>query len=304
MLISPIADDNSKPSYLSQAKQILKELDASPLKRLGQNFMIRQSALERVSEHIKESQQDLIIEIGPGLGFLTEHVIQNKSHKTPLIAIELDKKYANYLTNHFSHRDDVTIFHQDVIKFDFEQHIQSMLGRHPKPRSISLIGNIPYQISSPLLDIVLKYRLWWSEVYFTVQKDFAKRLVTLPGNRDCGAISVWVGLNANCKIICDFPGEFFYPRPNVKSSLIQIQPKSIPELGFEPNEAQSIDECIHLAFGHRRKTLLNSLFKPEIGWDKVWVSKALEQCSISAQTRAEALSADEWICLGKALMIE
>ncbi|MFT5207402.1 MAG: 16S rRNA (adenine1518-N6/adenine1519-N6)-dimethyltransferase [Candidatus Omnitrophota bacterium] len=304
MHTSPIADDSSKPSYLSQAKQILKELEASPLKRLGQNFMIRQSALERVSTQIKASQQDLIIEIGPGLGFLTEHLAQNKSPNTPLIAIELDKKYANYLMDQFSDRTDVTIFHQDIMKFDFEQQIQSILGHDPKPHSISLIGNIPYQISSPLLDIVLKYRLWWSEVYFTVQKDFAKRLVTLPGNRDCGAISVWVGLNADCKIICDFPGDFFYPRPKVKSSLIQILPKPVSEMGFDANESQSIDECIHSAFGHRRKTLSNSLLKPDIGWDKAKVCEALEQCSIPAQTRAEALSAEKWICLGKALMIE
>jgi len=228
-------------TYRSRVRDILASLKTHPRKTLSQNFMTDEGTLEAIVDTVREIPAETILESGPGLGFLTEHLTHLKK---PILAVEKDKRFCTYLKKCFQDNPEVQILEGDILTFPFEKFLT---------KKTACVGNIPYQISSPILEVLLKNRNISPVNLLTTQKDFALRLAASPGTRACGAISCWMQLHAEIKILRDINKSSFYPAPKVDSSLLKISFFETPL--YSERDGSWIHDAIRYSFQKRRKHL-------------------------------------------------
>jgi 16S rRNA (adenine1518-N6/adenine1519-N6)-dimethyltransferase len=266
-----------------------------PKKKLGQHFLIDRDIIRRILKKASLSPQHPVLEIGAGKGALT--VPLAKSVKK-LYAVEKDQRLVEYLHERLSDAgiDNVTLFNEDVLKCDF---YKMDCSSHSK---LQVIGNLPYNISSPVLDKLIKNRAIISKAVLMFQQEVAQRLTAMPSEKAYGALTLLIRYHAFCSPLIKVKKKAFYPIPKVDSTVL--------ELDFErpyPKRASSEDKFKRIvkgAFSHRRKTLSNSLKKslnPENGPMKM--NEAFERCGIDPSRRAETLSMDEFICLAEVINV-
>jgi len=259
---------------LTEVKSILREYNIHPSKRLGQNFLIDQNIKNKIVESIKISREDEVLEIGPGLGALTEDLCK-KAKK--VIAVEKDKRlYAFLLDNAY-----IDLINNDILKYEFKDISSKLI----------IVGNLPYSISSPILSKLIDNRTYVRSIYVTVQIEFGERLVALPGTKDYSSLSCYAQFYGEPKILFKIPRGAFFPVPKVDSCFLKI--------GMEKQIDSSIDQrllfkIIRSSFEKRRKTILNSLASSGIFKSKEKAFASLEKARISPDRRPETISLEEF----------
>ncbi len=264
---------------LSEVKTILREYNIRPSKRFGQNFLIDQNIKNKIINSIQLKREDIALEIGPGLGALTEDL--NKKARM-LIAVEKDKRLYSFLLNKL----DIGLINDDILKYEFKD-ISSKLV---------VVGNLPYSISSPILNKLIDNRGSIKSLYATVQAEFGERIVALPGTKDYGSLSCYAQFYGEPRILFKIPRGAFFPVPEVDSCFLKID--------FEKQLDSSIDQgllfkIIRSSFEKRRKTILNSLAFSGIFKSKEDTLLCLTKAHISPTRRPETISLQEFISLSR-----
>jgi len=263
-----------------------------PKKKLGQHFLRDRGIVHQIIERAGFDKSDRVLEIGAGSGALTLP-LAGLVHQ--VLAVEKDGRLADMLLNRLSREgiNNVTLINEDILKLDF-----SKIGPL-SPKKMRVIGNLPYNISSPFLGKLIKYQSLVTKAVLMFQFELARRLIASPGNRQYGAMTVLVQYHACISPLLEVPKEAFYPKPKVDSMVL--------ELDFErphPNRAENEDyfkKIVKGAFAHRRKTLLNSLKGALSGYSSEDFLGVLAKCGVDPGIRAESLDIDDFLCLSSAL---
>lgn len=246
----------------------------APRKHLGQNFLVDPKAKDRILLACELDHNEEIIEIGPGLGHLTEMILP---FVKKVYAIEKDQRYCEQLHKKFP-ADKFEVFDGDVLKFDFTKL---------KPR-LKVIGNLPYYISTPIIEKFIAYQGLFPVCFFTVQKEFAERIAAKHNTKDYGSLSCFVQYYADIKILFKLPPSSFKPAPKVTSCFIKITFR--PPL-FKASDEDKLFALIRTAFAQRRKTVANSL-KPLL---QNRGAEIFKKCGLTGQERAENLSIKNYV---------
>jgi 16S rRNA (adenine1518-N6/adenine1519-N6)-dimethyltransferase len=249
-----------------------------PRKRFGQNFLQHPQVIQQIIAAIAPREDDFLVEIGPGKGALTQPLLAQVQR---LAAIEFDRDLVQYLNN--QNWGELTIYQADVLKFDFAQLNQPVLR---------IVGNLPYNISTPLLFHVLQYADRVQDMVFMLQKEVVERIVAKPNCADYGRLSVMLQYYCQTEKLFDVSPTAFYPPPKVDSSVIQLIPHQTPPVQI--HDKTQFEKLVALAFSQRRKTLRNNL-KPLL------TTEQIEQVGINPQVRAETLTLVEFAALANLL---
>jgi len=270
-------------SRVSEAKKIFREQGLAPKKWMGQNLLVDDSYLERILQAARIEPGARVVEVGAGLGVLTEALIRRGAL---VWALEIDSGFFRVLEEKFRPSKDVTLIHADALKFDFRDLAQR-IGR------LRVVANLPYSISSRLIFTFHENREIFTSLHILLQKEVAERLTAPPGTRDYGVLTVLLGVSAAVEILFDIPPKAFFPIPEVVSSLVRV---SFPEI--PPVEVQDPGLLIRLvksSFSGRRKTLRNTLRSPAIaGLTPEILAAAADEAGIDLGRRAETLSPQEF----------
>jgi 16S rRNA (adenine1518-N6/adenine1519-N6)-dimethyltransferase len=263
---------------LSDIRATLQEIQVSPVKTLGQNFLHDQNVARWIVDQAQVTSDDYVLEIGPGLGALTKFVLEKGAR---VLAIEKDTRLANFLRERFAH-ERLEILNIDALKFDAR-----ILFAH---RCVKLLGNLPYNISSALLLKFLAHPSPISLWLFTLQKEMARRLSAKPATRDYGALTLRTQLHHHVKYLRTVSATVFLPRPEVDSAVVRILPRDPREL--PPHDEELLLELIRLGFSQRRKQLRKMLRERVDNWDIL-----ARQLNVDPKARAEELSLLQWISI-------
>jgi 16S rRNA (adenine1518-N6/adenine1519-N6)-dimethyltransferase len=259
-----------------------------PKKRLSQNFLVNDRAARRIVDSLNPQQSDVILEIGSGSGALTKHLL-NQVHR--IVAVEIDQELCLALKEKFATNQNLTIINADILKL--------ALGSVIKPdQHCKVAGNLPYQITSPILSFLLHNKKLIDFCVLMVQKEFALRLSSAPGSKDWSPLSVAIQLYADVKILFHLKPGSFFPQPRVNSSVIKITFLPHPRVQLEDEEW--FLRVVRASFGQRRKTLLNSLAS-NLSLPKEKLEFILKRIEIDPQRRAETLGLKEFAVLSAEL---
>lgn len=252
-----------------------------PRKRFGQNFLHHPQVIQQIIAAIAPREEDFIVEIGPGQGALTQPLLAQAKR---LVAIEFDRDLVQYLNT--QNWGELTIYQADVLKFDFAELNQPVLR---------IVGNLPYNISTPLLFYVLQYAEMVQDMVFMLQKEVVDRIVAKPNCADYGRLSVMLQYHCHAEKLFDVSPAAFNPPPKVDSSIVHLIPHTEPPV--KVNNKALFEKLVSQAFTQRRKTLRNNL-KPLLSAEQI------EQIGINPQARAETLSLEEFAALSNLLVDE
>ena len=256
-------------------------------KSLGQNFLRDEQVIESIADAAGCGPADTVVEIGPGLGVLTD-ALSERAGK--VIAVELDDRLIPVLSARFALKDSVEIVHGDILKYDWKE------ARAEEGGVLRIAGNLPYYITTPILLGILEKDVPAKSICVMVQKEVADRIVASPGGKDYGVLSVSLRYYGKVRKVLDVPAECFSPRPKVDSAVVVLEPFEKRALGKE--EEKAFFRLVKQAFSQRRKTLSNSLSGIN-GLQKEDVEKVLTENGIDPKRRAETLSVEEYINLSK-----
>lgn len=271
-----------------ETRFILNKYNIKANKSLGQNFLISQNVVDTIVNSSEIQKDDLVIEIGPGLGTLTQSLLE-KAGK--VIAIELDPKMVTILEDRFKLFDNFELYNQDVLKVDLKSLIQKE-KESGKINNVKIVANLPYYITTPIIMKLLEEELDLNTITVMIQKEVADRLVAIPGSKDTGAITYSVYYYAEAMAILEVPNNSFIPEPEVTSEVIQLKIRKNP-----PVEVENKDKMFNIiksAFMQRRKTLLNGLTNAKVFKNKEEGIKILEKLGLDVNVRAEKLSLQDF----------
>ncbi|RZO87255.1 MAG: 16S rRNA (adenine(1518)-N(6)/adenine(1519)-N(6))-dimethyltransferase RsmA [Oceanococcus sp.] len=247
-----------------------------PRKRFGQNFLTDRNIIERIASAIRPSADQHLLEIGPGQAALTEALLP---YCGKLTAVEIDRDLAATLRQRFAAEARFELIEADALKVDF-----ATLGDAP----LRVVGNLPYNISTPLVFHLLQSRARIIDFHIMLQREVAERMAAQPGSKTYGRLSVAVSLAARADILFDVPPGAFFPPPKVRSSIIRLTPRDV-ELPW-----RALDRVLQAAFSARRKTLRNAL-------GKLFSAEQLQAHGLDPQLRPENLSPDQFLALATTL---
>ena len=234
--------------------EILKKYDFAFRKRFGQNFLIDGRVLDKIIAGAGVCSEDLVLEIGPGIGTLTQYLAEAAGR---VISIEIDKKLLPILEETLSDYDNVRVVNADVMKLDLRALIEQELGQGSGLRQVKVVANLPYYITTPILMTLLEERLPVANITVMVQKEVANRMKAGPGSKDYGALSLAVQYYAEPYLAANVPRNCFMPRPNVDSAVIRLTRRQEPPV--KVRDEKLLFAIIRASFEQRRKTLVNSL---------------------------------------------
>lgn len=275
-------------SVYEETQAILNTYKIQANKSLGQNFLIDDCVIEKIIESSNIEKEDLIIEIGPGLGVLTERLLKKSNN---VVVIELDKKMIEILQNRFCLNRNLEIINNDILKVDLEKLIKNK-KEQTNINKVKIVANLPYYISTPIIMKLLENRLEISEIIVMVQKEVAQRLGAETGTREAGAITYAVEYYAQATPIIDVPKESFIPSPKVESQVIKLEVRQNPKIEVE--DEKLLFNIIQKSFMQRRKTLSNALINNRILDSKEEVEKMFKTLEIPSNVRGENLTLEEF----------
>ena len=257
-------------------------------KNLGQNFLINEEVVKKIINCSQISKEDLVIEIGPGLGTLTKFLLEEAGK---VICIELDTKMIKILEDRFSLYNNFELINNDVLKVDLKELIKSE-KENGKIKNLKIVANLPYYITTPIIMKLLEEELELESITVMIQKEVADRLIANPGQKNTGAITYSVYYYATSESILEVPNTSFIPEPEVTSKVIKlnIRNKKI----VNPQDKEKMFKIIKYAFTQKRKTLINSLSNTKIFANKNQGEKILETLNINKNARPEELTLEEF----------
>ena len=274
--------------------EILKKYDFMFQKRFGQNFLIDTHVLEKIIKSAEITKDDLVLEIGPGIGTMTQYLCENARE---VVAVEIDKNLIPILTNDtLAEYDNVTVINEDILKLDLNALVQEKNGGN----RIKVVANLPYYITTPIIMGLFESHVPLQNITVMVQKEVADRMQAGPGSKDYGALSLAVQYYAKPYIAANVPPNCFMPRPNVGSAVIRLTLHEEPPV--QVKDESFLFAIIRASFNQRRKTLVNGLTNAaELKLSKEEVQEALEQLGLSATVRGEALTLEQFAALSNIL---
>ena len=273
--------------------EILKKYNFNFQKRFGQNFLIDSHILEKIVESAEITKEDCVLEIGPGIGTMTQYLAESAGQ---VIAVEIDKSLIPILEDTLSPYDNVTVINEDILKVDIRKLVEEQNAGKP----IKVVANLPYYITTPIIMGLFESHVPLDSITIMVQKEVADRMQVGPGTKDYGALSLAVQYYAKPQIILNVPASCFMPRPNVDSAVIQLTRYEKPPV--EVADEHLMFRLIRASFNQRRKTMTNSVGNsPELSVSKEQMAAALEKCGLSATVRGEALTLAQFAELANVL---
>ncbi len=270
--------------------KIMRKYNVVANKSFGQNFLIDENIVESIVEKANISKEDFVIEIGPGLGTLTEYLLRNAGK---VLAVELDKKMVNIITDRFLgeiSNGKLEILCDDILKVNLEKIIEEELKTGYK--KVKVVANLPYYITTPIIMKLLEEKLQIESITVMIQKEVANRLSEIPGGKETGAITYTVYYYADTKILLEVPKDGFIPEPEVTSAVIQFNILKAPRVNVKNEE--DFFKLIKQSFLMKRKTLVNALtgYKNK---EKQDIINILRELNFNEKVRAEQLTLEQFV---------
>lgn len=260
-------------------------------KGLGQNFLIDGNVVRAISKGAKITKEDNVLEVGPGFGTLTEELL---IHAKKVVAVELDERLNPVLQQTLGHFDNFVLVNADILKADLKRLVEEQFNGE----SFKVVANLPYYITTPIIEMFLKTDLPVESLTFMVQKEVGDRILAKPGNKTYGSLTVFTNFYATPSLVVNAPKKVFMPQPKVDSVVINLEIKK---------ELADVDEKVFFklmrgGFTKRRKNLLNSLTTdPSLNLSKEDLKLILDKFDLSSNLRAEDLSLEDYINIAKSI---
>ena len=262
-------------------------------KKFGQNFLIDPNVLERIMDAAEITGEDCVLEIGPGIGTMTQYLCERARH---VISVEIDKNLIPILEATLAAYDNKTIINEDILKVDMNRLAEEYNGGKP----MKVVANLPYYITTPIIMGLFENKVPLKSITIMVQKEVADRMQEEPGTKDYGALSLAVQYYARPEIVANVPPNCFIPRPNVGSAVIRLTRYEVPPVTVK--DEKKMFELIRASFNQRRKTLVNGLGNARnLNLSKDRITKALEEMGLSPMVRGETLSLEQFARLSDLL---
>lgn len=276
-------------------KFLMKRYGIIANKKLGQNFLIDENVIDTIANASEISSDNLVIEIGPGLGTLTDKLLQ-KAGK--VIAIELDERMIAILKDRFFMYDNFEVINEDVLKVDLNKLIKENKEQFGL-KSAKIVANLPYYITTPIIMKLLEERLDIESITVMIQKEVADRLTAIPGEKNSGAITYTVYYYATSEEVLTVPNNSFIPEPEVESEVIKLNLRKEPVI--KVTDEKKFFSLIKAAFMQRRKTLLNAIGNSGLNTTKEQMEQILKELDIDTRIRGEALTIDQFAKISEKL---
>ncbi|NLK95347.1 MAG: 16S rRNA (adenine(1518)-N(6)/adenine(1519)-N(6))-dimethyltransferase RsmA [Clostridiales bacterium] len=271
-----------------KTQELVKKYNFKFSKSLGQNFLIDESVLNDIVDGADVTREDLIIEIGPGVGTLTAQLLRKAKR---VVSIELDNDLIPILEGELGGNDNFSLIHKDALKVDFKEIIGD-------EKSVKLVANLPYYVTTPIIIKLLKEGYNFKNLTIMIQKEVAERIDAKPSSKEYGSLSLFVQYYCNTKIIRKVPPTCFIPRPKVDSVVIRLD--KLKEPAVKVKDEKLMFDIIRNSFNMRRKTLWNGV--KFLGIPKEKLEKAFENSGIDCKRRGETLSLKEFAELSDAIL--
>lgn len=279
--------DNKRLYSPKRLKEVLAKHNFKFSKSLGQNFLIDGNIVRKIVESAGITKDDYVLEVGPGMGTLTEELALNAKK---VIAVELDNKLEPVLKDTLGKYDNVEIIFGDILKFDLENIIKEKMD----DKKIKIVANLPYYITTPIIAKFLEEGYNIDSINVMVQKEVAERISASPNNKSYGSLTVFAQFYSNPEIVLNIPKSVFIPQPKVDSAVIRLKIMD----KYRNVDREKLFKIVKAAFSKRRKTILNTL-SSGLDLEKDQVRNLLETTNIDLNKRAENLSIEDYIKLCK-----
>ena len=262
--------------------EIIQKYEFMFQKKFGQNFLIDTHVLEKIISAAGITKNDCVLEIGPGIGTMTQYLAENAGH---VVAVEIDRNLIPILKETLADYDNVTVINEDILRVDIKALAEEYNGGKP----IKVVANLPYYITTPIIMGLFESGVPIDNITVMVQKEVADRMKEGPGSKDYGALSLAVQYYAEPEIVANVPPNCFIPRPNVGSAVIRLTRHK--EMPVEVKDPALVFKIIRASFNQRRKTLQNGLGNaPELPYTKEQIAAAIAEMGLTPTIRGEALS--------------
>lgn len=287
----------SKLTAVSQVRSLIRKHNFRIKKSLGQNFLINDAVVAKIVDGAELTRDDVVVEIGPGLGTLTQELAKNAGS---VLAIETDRQLLPILEENLQGFANVQIMNADVLRVDLDLAVQDNFGVSPG-QGYKVVANLPYYITTPIVMHLLEHKYRIASLVIMVQREVAQRMAALPGGKDYGALSVAVQYFTIPRLLCKVPAAAFLPAPEVDSAVVKLMVRDNPPVEVESEEF--FFKTVAAAFGQRRKTLANALAGKFRDLNKEELTALLEACAIDPRRRGETLGLEEFAKVANALWL-
>ncbi|MDE5779893.1 MAG: 16S rRNA (adenine(1518)-N(6)/adenine(1519)-N(6))-dimethyltransferase RsmA [Lachnospiraceae bacterium] len=275
--------------------EILKKYNFVFQKKYGQNFLIDTNVLNKIVDAADITDNDFVLEIGPGIGTLTQYLCEKAGQ---VAAVEIDNMLIPILEDTLKEYDNVEIIHNDILKVN----INELADRYNKGKPVKVVANLPYYITTPIIMGLFESKIPLSSITIMVQKEVAMRMQAGPGTKDYGALSLAVQYYADAEIVANVPPNCFMPRPAVGSAVICL--KKHKEDLYEVKDEKRLFAIIRASFNQRRKTLINGLNNAaNLPYSKIQIETALSQMGLPLTVRGESLTLQQFVELSNILQV-
>lgn len=276
--------------------QVIQKYNFDFQKRFGQNFLIDEHVIEKIMRAADLTEEDCILEIGPGIGTMTQYLAETARE---VIAVEIDKNLIPILEDTLSGYSNIIIRNEDILKVD----INALVNQYNQGKPIKVVANLPYYITTPIIMGLFEKHVPLESMIVMVQKEVAERMQVGPGTKDYGALSLAVQYYAEPEIVANVPPNCFIPRPNVGSAVIKLTRHRQPPV--KTKDEAALFRMIRASFNQRRKTLINSLRNAsDLSYEKEEIEMALRQMELPLTIRGEALNLEQFARLTDILVKE
>ena len=283
-------------NILEETRFIMKKYGIKANKSLGQNFLINSEVVESIVNSSEISEDDMVIEIGPGLGTLTKYLLERAGK---VLCIELDTRMIEILEDRFSIYENFEVINQDVLKVNLNEIIKEN-KKDGKIQNVKVVANLPYYITTPIIMKLLEDKLDIKSITVMIQKEVADRLIEIPGGKDTGAITYSVYYYCESEKIMEVPNSSFIPEPEVTSEVIKMTLRKEPAVDIENPKVMFM--IIKSAFMQRRKTLLNALTNTKVFLSKNEGLEILKKLNLEENVRAENLTIEDFASIAKEIL--
>lgn len=273
--------------------EILQKYNFKFQKKFGQNFLIDTHVLEKIIESAGITKDDFVLEIGPGIGTMTQYLCENARE---VMAVEIDNNLIPILGETLAAYENVTVVNEDILKLD----IAKVAKEHNDNKPIKVVANLPYYITTPIIMGLFESHVPLESITVMVQKEVADRMQSGPGTKDYGALSLAVQYYSKAEIVANVPPNCFMPRPNVGSAVIRLTCHEKPPVKVD--DEKLMFKLIRASFNQRRKTLQNGINNaPDLNFNKEQVVAALDEMGLVSTIRGEALTLEQFAKLSNLL---
>lgn len=284
--------DMKEASITTSTRDLIKKHDFKIAKKFGQNFLVDENILKTIIDCSELSKDDCVLEIGPGLGVMTQALCEKAGR---VLAVEIDRELIPILRVSLFGFENINIINEDVLKLNLKDVLEKNFGNSP----VKVVSNLPYYITTPIIMKLLEEDINLKSITVMVQKEVGERLAAVPGGKDYGALTVAVQYRCIPHKILVVPPESFIPQPEVESMVVRLDSRDKPPVNII--DEKTYFRVVKASFGQRRKTLLNALAAGSLGKSKDELREILLKNSIDENRRGETLSLEEFARIANAL---